>query len=244
MVLDDSAMSSRSYSQFGEDVAVAGFFGTEFKGTFFDIGANDGVRDSNTLLLEQLGWTGVLVEANPAIASAAAAMRPGSRVVNCAVGAAASPAGCAFHQISGGPENLNGLSSLRLSDAVRAQVASLGGRIEQVTVTAKTLDEIWDESGFRGGPDFLSLDIEGAELEALRGFTLDRHRPRLLLVEDNSRDTDRRVHNWLWAAGYRRVHRTGVNDWYVAAADIRRFRRERVILFLRLWKWRLRRLCP
>ena len=35
-------------------------------GFFLEAGADDGVRDSNSLLLEvNRGWTGLLVEANP-----------------------------------------------------------------------------------------------------------------------------------------------------------------------------------
>jgi FkbM family methyltransferase len=236
------ATDSPSYSQFGEDGQIAAFFGSGFKGLFLDVGANDGVRDSNTMLLDELGWTGVLVEANPAIARAAAANRPRSRVVNCAVGASASAPDCTFHQVSGGTESLTGLSSLNLPDHVRTQVSSLGGHIDAVTVPARTLDEIWLEAGFERGPDFVSLDVEGAELDALHGFSITRHRPRLLLVEDNSRDTDHQVRHWLRAAGYCRVHRTGVNDWYVRAEEATRFHCQRFVLFLRLWKWRLFRL--
>lgn len=53
-----------NYSQNAEQKAIIEYFG-EHKGTFIDIGANDGVTFSNTWALSQLGWCGVLVEPSP-----------------------------------------------------------------------------------------------------------------------------------------------------------------------------------
>ena len=49
-----------SYPQFREDVAVLDYFGQGYRGVFVDVGANDGVVGSNTLLPEKHGWRGVL----------------------------------------------------------------------------------------------------------------------------------------------------------------------------------------
>ena len=62
------------YSSYGEDMAALRQFGPEpraawsdgHRRVFLEIGAFDGVTESNTILLERcLGWRGVLVEANP-----------------------------------------------------------------------------------------------------------------------------------------------------------------------------------
>lgn len=50
-----------SYSQSGEDLIIAEYFG-EFKGKLLDIGANDGVTFSNSRVLIESGWGGVLIE--------------------------------------------------------------------------------------------------------------------------------------------------------------------------------------
>lgn len=52
------------YSQNNEEQIILNYFGN-FKGTFIDIGANDGITISNTWALAQSGWTGVLVEPAP-----------------------------------------------------------------------------------------------------------------------------------------------------------------------------------
>jgi hypothetical protein len=61
--------------------------------------------------------------------------------------------------------------------------------------------------------DFLSVDVEGAELAVLRGFSIPRYRPRLILIEDDVQD--RTKHDYLEAEGYKLVRRTALNNWYV-----------------------------
>jgi hypothetical protein len=52
-----------------------------------------------------------------------------------------------------------------------------------VDVSARTLDSILDEYPNLPQIDFFSLDVEGYELDVLRGLTLDRYRPTYILVE-------------------------------------------------------------
>lgn len=50
-----------TYSQNREDLIIAKYFG-DFKGSLLDIGANNGVTFSNSRLLIENGWAGVLIE--------------------------------------------------------------------------------------------------------------------------------------------------------------------------------------
>lgn len=54
----------QNYSQSNEQEAILNYFG-DFKGSFIDIGANDGITLSNSRALAELGWCGVLVEPSP-----------------------------------------------------------------------------------------------------------------------------------------------------------------------------------
>lgn len=53
-----------NYAQNGEQEVILKYFG-DFKGTFLDIGCNDGITLSNTRALAELGWCGCLVDASP-----------------------------------------------------------------------------------------------------------------------------------------------------------------------------------
>ena len=104
---------------------------------------------------------------------------------------------------------------------------------------AATLDQALAEIGATGTIDFVSVDVEGLELEVLNGFSLDRHCPRLLIIEDNTLGADNSVVSYLKSKRYFRVHRTGVNDWFVRVEDVSRFLGRRIALKIRMSKWRM-----
>lgn len=62
-----SEFASNTYSQFGEDGMIAHIFETLGVGNGFcvEFGASDGVSCSNTKLLREQGWKGLLIEGNP-----------------------------------------------------------------------------------------------------------------------------------------------------------------------------------
>jgi FkbM family methyltransferase len=235
----------QSFSQFGEDIDVLDFFGKEFQGIFVDVGANDGVELSNTYLLEQHGWRGVLVEASEQLANACRQARPRSIVVNKAAVLSRQVKQVEFFEYTGRlptGEIYDGLSSVGQLSAYHSTAIAAGASVRRTVVPAACLDEILDEAGFNGQIDFVSVDVEGLELDVLKGLSLRARAPRLLLVEDNSFGQDRRVVDYLRGLGYFRVHRTGVNDWFVRKPDRFRFLGRRLVLAARLSYWPLLRL--
>ena len=67
--------------------------------------------------------------------------------------------------------------------------------------------------------DIISIDVEGSELDVLAGLDLVKYRPRVLLVEANSRLAARKTDIYLASRGYYLAGRTGVNYFYCARAD-------------------------
>ncbi|HEY0568673.1 MAG TPA: FkbM family methyltransferase, partial [Xanthobacteraceae bacterium] len=63
--------------------------------------------------------------------------------------------------------------------------------------------------------DFLSIDVEGHELELLQGLSLKHWRPGLILLEDHVGSLTK--HRFLSTAGYRLIRRFDNNGWYVPA---------------------------
>ena len=76
------------YGQYGQDSIMKQFFDRKNinKGVFVDIGASEGKRLSNTLLLEENGWTGICVEAHPSYFDVLKANRPNSICYSAAAG--------------------------------------------------------------------------------------------------------------------------------------------------------------
>lgn len=55
-------------------------------------------------------------------------------------------------------------------------------------VPARTLESILDDFGHLPPIDFISLDVEGYELEVLLGLNLEKYQPKYILVEANFAD--------------------------------------------------------
>ena len=82
-----------------------------------------------------------------------------------------------------------------------------------IRVPVRTLDSILEEAGSPAGFDFLSIDVEGHEIDVLRGFDIARWRPRLIMIEDHVADLSK--HRYLISSGYRIIRRYENNGWYV-----------------------------
>jgi FkbM family methyltransferase len=190
----------QSYSQFGEDLILWRHFGAKKDGYFVEIGANHPTEGSQTWLFEEQGWRGLLVEPIAASCQSLKEHRPGSRIFQCAL-AAPEQRGKAQFQVAAEGSVYSGLA---LNEGFTVE------HVEEVTV--RTLDDVLAEAG-NPKIDLLSIDVEGVELQVLRGFSLERHRPAVLLLEDHLQKLD--VHRHVVNHGYRLVKRTGCNNWYV-----------------------------
>ncbi len=184
-----------------ESELVWDFFKQSPQGVFVEVGANHPTVDNQTWFLEQRGWSGVLVEPNPDLVRLLVEQRLRSRVVHAAVGA------------PGQPDDVDLL--LGLNPLHSTLTPMLGDQLSGKTVRVKlrTLNSILDQVGVER-IDFLSIDVEGMELQVLQGLDFKKHAPRLILIEEHRRDYTK--HFYLRHQGYRLVRRTGRNNWYVA----------------------------
>jgi FkbM family methyltransferase len=188
---------------------VAAFFGDR-QGFFVEVGANEPRARSQTFHLEQAGWTGVLIEPQPLLAAELRAQR------NCKVFAVA----CSSPHNAGRTLPLHVAGPLSSLD--RGRMAPGAAPEGVIAVPVRTLDAVLEEAGAPGGFEFLSIDVEGHELDVLRGFDIVHWRPQLILLEDHVGDLSK--HRALRAAGYRIVRRYENNGWYVPRESAARAR--------------------
>jgi FkbM family methyltransferase len=179
------------------------FYGGAHDGFFVDVGANDPEVMSQTWHLEQLGWRGVLVEPQPAMAQKLKERRRAA-VFACA---------CSSPQNAGKmlPFQVSGIHSSLDPDFFVAGMR----KDTLIEVPVRTLDDILEEAKAPVPIDLLSIDVESHEIEVLSGTTLTRWRPRLILIEDLALSL--KLHRFLQSRGYKWVRRTGLNSWYVPA---------------------------
>jgi len=184
-----------------EQELVRTFFKDAPSGFFVEVGANKPRQESQTWHLEQLGWTGILIEPQPDLADDLRRHRS-AKVVAVACSS---------------PRNAGRLMRLHVAGALssldRDRMAP-GARPERtIDVPVRTLDDILVEAGAPARFDFLSIDVEGHELEVLSGFDVARWRPSLILLEDHVGSLGK--HRFLKGAGYRLIRRFENNGWYV-----------------------------
>ncbi len=197
-----------------EQELVRTFFGGARSGFFVEVGANRPRRESQTWHLEQLGWTGILIEPQPDLAEE---LRRARSAQVFAV-ACSSPANAGRRMRLHVAGALSSLDRHRMAPGAQAE--------KVIEVPVRTLDDILLEARAPAAFDFLSVDVEGHELEVLSGFDFARWRPRLVLLEDHVGDLSK--HRFVKAAGYRLIRRVENNGWYVPRdADVAVAPRER-----------------
>ena len=203
-----------AYAQNGEDIRIWRAFrdrDAAVEGlTYVDVGANEPRSLSITATLDDLGWRGLLIEADPDLAAELRALRPQGTVVEAA--AAAEAGELTFHRIPG-----TGLGTASEHSAEGASRA--GHEVVPVTVSALPLSRILDEHGL-AVVHVMTIDVEGAEGQVLAGLDLTRHRPWVLCIEAVEPGTETPAIDWeprVLAAGYQLATFDGVNRWYVAS---------------------------
>lgn len=169
-----------SFSQTGEDRIVRFLFHSlgVAQPTYIDIGAHHPFFISNTALLHLGGSRGINVEPDQRAIELFRKHRPGD--VNLGVGVAATPGEMTFYRMSE-----PALSSFSHEAVKSAEIESRGEyRLESVTtIPVRTVAEILDECWGGRCPDFMSLDVEGLDLEILQTMPAWPDTPAMICVE-------------------------------------------------------------
>ena len=152
-------------------------------GFFIEVGANNGLSQSNTRYFEQYkGWRGLLVEAIPKLAEECKKNRPRSIVENFALVSEEYP----FDTIE---INYCNLMSVIDNQTLNVEEHLNKGKsyfpdegIYSINVPTITLNSLLEKHNIKK-IDLFSLDVEDYEAEVLRGIDFDIHRPKFLLIE-------------------------------------------------------------
>jgi hypothetical protein len=172
---------SISWSQAGEDLALMPVLQKIEKGNYLDVGAHHPTRFSVTRHLFQSGWSGVNVDGNIDLLKEFQKQRPSDINLNYCVGTEKSYHLTIFKETAISTVDLKWKSRFISEDNEVSETRIVSG------ITLRELIENYFPSG---DLDFMNLDIEGADLDALKsaGFdSLDFNLwPKWILVEANA----------------------------------------------------------
>ena len=200
----------------GLDRALAEHLDLSRPGFYVELGANDGLRQSNTFFLERLhGWRGVLIE--PALNNYLDLIRNRSTENSffCAACVSFDHPSEFVRMTYANLMSISASLDMDLPDAdqhVKDGTRFLRDDREVVDfgAVARPLSDVLREAGAPSRIDLLSLDVEGAELEVLRGVDHGQHRFARIVVECRN---IARLDAYLGEVGYRRDAQLSVHDY-------------------------------
>jgi FkbM family methyltransferase len=204
------------YGQCGEDLIVLSLIEAEaLKESadlrlrrYLEIGGNHPFATSNTFLLnKRLRMTGVIVEANEKLIADLKRGRPEDVILHGAV--QTQDVDTVFLSVS----KLSELSSLD-REFVRKWAAGSVGERALVKVPALRINDIMREYLSGEAPYFLSIDVEGMDLQLLRDMDFGRYRPRIIQVEPSDSyipGNTAEIMAFMESMGYALVAKTDVN---------------------------------
>lgn len=177
-------------------------------GVYIDVGAFDPYIFSNTWSLAQAGWHGLLIEPLDNNVERLLSVN-NATILNACVG------------------DINGEVKLYLGEYPTIDTDTVEKNpwgfsydpekyIARKCFTLNYLIEIY------AVPDVLSIDVEGAELLVLKGFTPDKWNVKMIIIETHAMHDDvrQRYHaeasdDWFSNTKYQRIYRDMINDIYI-----------------------------
>ena len=169
---------SVSWSQSAEDLALLAVFGELRNGKYLDIGAHHPSRFSVTRHLFQMGWSGVNVDANEDLIDEFLIQRPRDISLNYCVGSRKEYLLSVFDETA--ISTVNPVWDKKFLDEKNTKKLT---RLVPGITLRKLLEDFFPEKG----PDFLNIDIEGADFDAIGSGDIGnlpiQQRPTWILAE-------------------------------------------------------------
>jgi FkbM family methyltransferase len=213
MQYETSALQEKtSYSLEGEDLILASLLRDVREGTYIDAGANHPTRVSNTFRLYQMGWSGLAIDGNEAFAPLWAAARPNDRFVHTLLSDSVKDAEFLVF-----PDDTMSSMDVDTSKRYAARFDTNAVTVRKMKTT--TLATLQEQHLPAAEIHLLSVDVEGEDLNVLKGAALDRMRAGVVVVETKNcslyRPLDNEIVSYMTGLGYRLVAKTMLDAFFV-----------------------------
>ena len=167
-------LNKKTYSLFGEDSAILKFFKNDKKGFYVDIGCYHPTHINNTYLLYKKGWNGINIDVSQFSIDLFKFMRPDDLNYKCAVSETKKKVNLYYQKEHSQLTSINKLTAKKF----------IKGRLKKKIINSYSLEEILSWGKYKDYEiDFLDVDVEGADLQVLRGLNFSKRKPKLICVE-------------------------------------------------------------
>jgi FkbM family methyltransferase len=198
----------KSYSQYAEDLIIQSYFSRKLKnGRYVDVGCHHPRRGSNTYGLYRKGWSGILIDLEKTKVLANQLSRRRDKVILAAVSDTEE-----WMEIFSDKSYSTNTTIKKNQDSINEQ--SIGH------IKAQTLTNILNEENFQKKFELLSIDVEGVDLQVLKGLDLKCYQPQIICIENwNSKDgisaiLNSEIHQYLNNQSYELVAFSGLSTIY------------------------------
>tara|TARA_B110000438_G_C15717717_1_gene608289 strand:- start:60 stop:788 length:729 start_codon:yes stop_codon:yes gene_type:complete len=163
-----------SYSFGGIDSLINYIFKDTPRGIYVDVGCHHPILNNNTYLLYKKGWNGINVDLDKKNIELFNYARNKDTNINIAASDAKKEADLYFYH---NKSTINTIDK-KTSDYQKASVKEIR------KINADKLENIINNSPHNNKViDFLSIDVEGHELEVLKGLNFKKYKPKVIVVE-------------------------------------------------------------
>lgn len=196
-----------SFSQCGQDAFIYQMvFGAKKEGFFLDVGGNNPIEINNTYLLEQKGWTGMAFEP---VKAQAERWGGGTRSTPCYNIAIGDKEG----EVEFTEMNVDAFSGIDTAKYYTKDISA----VTTYKVKQRTLANILKEKEIKH-VDFVSIDVEGYEMNVLKGIDFEAVDITCFCIENN-RDgqimPDMELRKFMIQKGYKLVARLLIDDVFI-----------------------------
>ena len=168
--------SFTSYGGSGEDIFIAKFFRSFKKGFYVDVGALHPINGSLTYLLYRKGWNGINIDMMQENLKLFNIFR--KRDINLDIAVSSSKGSIDAYLFEVG----SGVNTNQLKVAKKWE-KKINKNFTIRKVKKNTLNNILISNKVVKDFDFLNIDVEGHELDVLKGLNLKKYKPKLISIE-------------------------------------------------------------
>ena len=206
-------MAMISYASNLEDVMIQRVFSDIPDGCFLDVGASNPVFCSLTYALYEKGWRGVAMEPQDGADQAWQQARPGDLLLKAGAGSKEGELTLYVYAQAG---QISSMSQETRAHWERNNMLPTS----EIKVPILTLNQVIETHLPDTTIHFMSIDVEGMEMDVLQGLNLDKHRPWLIVLEATLPGSPIPAHHewepYLLNHRYAMVYYDGLNRYYLA----------------------------